>query len=487
MRSGVGSIEGTIITPPTNGADLYLPRHPGARHGELQQQRRPTVFITPHDRPAYTDASLGKVLTTGIDPAGDVLDHIMPRYLLEPRDLAILVYYLKHLSAEFSPGVDEKTLDFATIVVQDVPAADRDAMLKPLQLFIANRNARVRLFEGRKQHAVFAEDMDLSYRKLSLSIWELAGPPDTWKTQLEAYYRKKPVFAVLGGIAKTTWQPIHEFCNKNGIPCILPSIEQPIVSEDNWYVLYFSRGPAQEGESAARYLRTRTDLLKEPVRIAQVYREGGKGAVIAQRFRDVLQTLGMAMPNDMILHGNDPVPGELLNKAAGESGSTILALWLEAEDLSKISFPSPKTPLPPLFVSGSLLGDRMEVVPEQVRSITYMTYPSRLPQESREVDRVVTTWLKQNRLPISNKRVSADVYVLSTLITDVLMHMKRYYYRDHFLDVIDMQRDHDYTVLNYPRLSFGPGQRYASKGCYIVQLTNGRDPKLVPVSDWVIH
>jgi hypothetical protein len=119
--------------------------------------------------------------------------------------------------------------------------------------------------------------------------------------------------------------------------------------------------------------------------------------------------------------------------------------------------------------------------------MTYVTYPSRLPQESKEIERVVTTWLKQNRLPLSNKRISADVYVLSTLITDVLMHTKRNYYRDHFLDVIDMQRDHDYTVLNYPRLSFGPGQRYASKGCYIVQLTKGQDPKLVPVSDWVIH
>jgi hypothetical protein len=76
---------------------------------------------------------------------------------------------------------------------------------------------------------------------------------------------------------------------------------------------------------------------------------------------------------------------------------------------------------------------------------------------------------------------------MGTMLTEVFMHMKRNYYRDHFLDVFDMMADQTYTVLNYPRLSFGPGQRYASKGCYIVQLTEGPNPELMPKSDWVIH
>ncbi|MDA8240180.1 MAG: hypothetical protein M0Z67_07390 [Nitrospiraceae bacterium] len=31
----------------------------------------------------------------------------------------------------------------------------------------------------------------------------------------------------------------------------------------------------------------------------------------------------------------------------------------------------------------------------------------------------------------------------------------------------------------YPRFSFGPGQRYGSKGCYIVQLARGPKPELI--------
>jgi hypothetical protein len=65
--------------------------------------------------------------------------------------------------------------------------------------------------------------------------------------------------------------------------------------------------------------------------------------------------------------------------------------------------------------------------------------------------------------------------------------MKMNYYRDHFLDIIDMLEDEDDEIVNYPRLSFGPGQRYASKGCYIVQLSAGEKPEIIRKSDWVIH
>ena len=64
--------------------------------------------------------------------------------------------------------------------------------------------------------------------------------------------------------------------------------------------------------------------------------------------------------------------------------------------------------------------------------------------------------------------------------------MKGYFFRDRFLEVIDMMQDDTMTAL-YPRLSFGPGQRYISKGCYIIQLGEGPEPKVVNASEWVIR
>ena len=63
-----------------------------------------------------------------------------------------------------------------------------------------------------------------------------------------------------------------------------------------------------------------------------------------------------------------------------------------------------------------------------------------------------------------------------------LWDMKGNYYRDNLFDVIGTFMDLDVPL--YDRLSFGPDQRYASKGCYIVQLSKSG---LVKKSGWVIH
>jgi len=47
--------------------------------------------------------------------------------------------------------------------------------------------------------------------------------------------------------------------------------------------------------------------------------------------------------------------------------------------------------------------------------------------------------------------------------------------------------DQDYAIATFPRLTFGPGQRYASKGCYIVQLGKGEQQELIKKSEWIIH
>jgi hypothetical protein len=80
---------------------------------------------------------------------------------------------------------------------------------------------------------------------------------------------------------------------------------------------------------------------------------------------------------------------------------------------------------------------------------------------------------------------SNQSYSIQQVLTMIIMDMKKNYYREYFLDIIGMNADMEVPL--YERISFGPGQRYASKGCYIVQLTKGEKPELVKKSDWVIR
>ncbi len=78
QRSGLGSVEGTVITWPTNGRELYKPRRKtGAWHKPESDRAKqdvrktlPSYWQIEDVRPAYTDKTLARVLRAGVDPAG---------------------------------------------------------------------------------------------------------------------------------------------------------------------------------------------------------------------------------------------------------------------------------------------------------------------------------------------------------------------------------------------------------------------------------
>jgi hypothetical protein len=114
-----------------------------------------------------------------------------------------------------------------------------------------------------------------------------------------------------------------------------------------------------------------------------------------------------------------------------------------------------------------------------------MTYPYRLPDQSIKHREVIRNWLRFRKVPIGDPMIQSKMYFLGWLLSNALMMTGNDYYRDYFLDSIDMMNDETYAIAAYPRLSFGPGQRYASKGCHIVKIAAGG--QLDPVTNWVIH
>ena len=140
-----------------------------------------------------------------------------------------------------------------------------------------------------------------------------------------------------------------------------------------------------------------------------------------------------------------------------------------------------------VFVSSTMLGDALSSLPDKIRNFTYITYPYGLPEERELVRAGVDQFWQSRGVNSINKTVSAKVYSGISMFSQAFGGMKNNRYRDYFLDLFDMMEDQiGYSVL-YPRFSFGPGQRYASKGCYIVTLTEGLQPKLIKKSEWVIY
>lgn len=484
LRGGLGSFEGGIVTLATNGAKLRVPRY--WKFPNLSQQEREDLKLqNPMARPAYTDATLAHVIETGVDPDGRMLHSVMPRYSLSDPDMAILIQYLKALSSKPSPGVDQQTLRFATVITDEVREQDQQAMLVPMNNYVNRHNQYSAGFGNRSYLSVGGSEMTGSYRKLALSVWRLKGPPGTWRAQLEDYLAKEPVFALLGGITYGEWQPIHAFCEAQQLPCLFPITDFPVVSDTDWYTQYFSKGYYQEGQAAARFLSGLDDPAAAR-RVLQIIPDGLAGRDLSRGFRETWKELGQGALQEVLLKPGEAVTAESLGALLQREKPTSVLLWTDQGAFAALEALADRADRPGwVFLSSSRLGAKLRDLPEKVRSFTWLTYPYRHPAEEPNVSKYATTLMAGLTDRNPEPRISTRVYAMIQVLRQALMDMDRNFYRDNFLDRIGMQRDQ--ILPDYYRLSFGPGQRYASKGCYIMQLGPGPEPQLVKKSGWVIH
>jgi len=487
LRSGLGALEGGVFSPPTNGARLYAPLR------DLQDipgsSMKRSMFKAP--RPAYTKESLAKALITGESPNGTMLSETMPRYVLSGNDMEIMIYYLENLSSRLSPGVTDDEIRFATIVTDTISQIDRESLLQPLTTFINTEwNGRLNNLLDRPG-VKFSPDAlgpgSKRYRKLSLDIWELKGAPASWPQQLESLYRKKPVFALLGGVVPGKWEPVHRFCEQNQIPCILPITALPVISGTDWYTLYFSKGYYQEGETAAKYL-SRVFSLPPEKKVVQVYREKETGIAISRGFADSWAELGSSPLVNRPLADNEVTDEKFWKRLAAAHPDAVLLVWLGPEDLGGIhTLAQGKGKPSSIFVSNGLLQGNFSQLPDSIREQLLLTYPNRLPTDDKNARSLVDGWFTYNKLSSGNQPISWNSFLLTRTLFRIFLDMEGNLYRDYFLDIFDDGRDITTSSVLYPKLSFGPGQRYAVKGCYVVTLPPGKNPAIVPQSDWVVY
>jgi Cytochrome c len=472
-RSGIGVNEGRITIPPISGK--YLLR-PGERPLPESSSQSPASGVVRHDR--YNDATLTRAIREGINADGKPLSYLMPRFALSDADSAALVDYLKSLSSEPVPGVTPDDLHLATIVTPDADPAERAGMIDVLEHFFSNKNDFER---GHDPPLVSARRIHYRVvRKWRLHVWELTGAPDTWEQQLRDRFRTEPVFAVVSGVGGRDWAPVHRFCERQAVPCLFPNVQLPVVAEGDFYPLYFSRGVLLEAD----LIRAR---LRQPASGAsgsmlQVYRRGDIGEAAAQALRG--QTGSSAF--DWI---DRPLPavagdGDLRQALASVRAGDTLVLWLRGDDLREL--PADPPPSVAVFASGLMAGLENAPLPANWRGATLVTYPVDPPQ--RRAVRLVAplTWFRTQKVPIVAERVQVDTYVACQVLSEAVGHAYGDLVPDYVIEQIENMVSLKLLNGYYPRLGLAPGQRFASKGGYLVHLPAASGAPVVADGDWVV-
>lgn len=469
-RSGLGSTEGRITVPPIVGAYLFAP--PGRSLEELGVPFADTARI---NREPYSDETLARAIREGIDPNGRVLNYLMPRYPLDDAVMAELITYLKGMTVAPAPGVTPGVLHFATIVTPDADPLKRRGMLEVMQRYFADKNAAV---ERTRAPTLYSSHrvMFRVARRWQLHVWELTGAPSTWHEQLRRHLASEPVFAVIAGVGGKDWQPVQSFCEEQALPCLFPNVEAPAGREHDFYTVYFSRGVLLEAGLIARELAEVGDVR----RVIQVFRAEDVGAQAAR----ALQAAAAGSTQQLVsrvLKAGDPAQ-ELAAVVRDAGADDALVLWLRPQDLEGL--PARPQRVRRIWISGEMGGLERSPLPAGWRAATHMAYPVDLPgQRAVRVDYALS-WFRIRAIPVVAQQVQVDTYVACGLVSETLSHMVDAFVRDYLMERIEMALDHRVLTGYYPHLTLAPGQRYASKGGYIVRFSDPEGPRLTAVGDW---
>jgi hypothetical protein len=472
-RSGLGNLEGDIVIPPIISKYLYR-----SRRANVEDMTLPHVpGWVPHDW-TYTDETLARAIRTGVRPDGQAMNPLMPHYALDDTSMAILIAYLKDLTSQPVPGVTETTLHFATIVTPDADPVEKRAMLEVLERFFAIQE-KVIAAESRPMRAS-REIMYRVTRRWQLHVWELTGTPDTWERQLDDHLNIEPVFAVISGLGRRDWRPIHHFCERNSVPCLLPNIDLPVVSEHDFYPVYYSRGVLLESDLIATRLSSEdAPPLK---RLVEIYRADDIGAEAAVDLESRASALGLKVVRRPLPAGSthSGAAMELDRALTGLGSGDGLVLWLRQSDLATLRG---RPPTPAVYASGLMAGLETAPLPVPWRAGTHLTYPVDTPEQRRVRMNFPLGWFKVQGIAVTAERVQTDTYLSCVILSETLGHLLDSFVRDFLIERMEMMLSRRLVNGYFPHLGLGPGQRFASKGGYLVHL--GEGDKVVVDSDWM--
>jgi hypothetical protein len=365
-------------------------------------------------------------------------------------------------------------------------------------------------------------------RKWDLDIWELTGAPDTWSAQLADLYRQKPVFALLSGVSNGTWQPVHDFCEREKVPCWFPTLDAPVVTPAK-YSFYFSGGVALEANVLAQHL-----LMQQPraKHVVQIFRDEEAGRAASGALSQALSGSGIVVEGRVLK--SDVSAAQALNLAMDKTGGdAVLMFWLRPDDVLALGQLEPAGAQQ--YFSGVLAKGERAPLASKWRASSHLIYPYELPDRRAAQLAYFNAWRNLRKIALVDEALQSEVFFALNFMTDTVSDMLENFYRDYLIERAenmlsrreggkaeqetrdrvalgrpgDLTRKHGTTMLMdesaripignqkeaavksqgttmYPHLSLAPGQRQASKGAYIVRFASDSGNQLAAESEWIV-
>ena len=417
-------------------------------------------------RGPYTERALDLATTRGVDPSGNKLLTVMPRYQMSPQDMSDLIAYLKILGTDRDTGLSEDKIVIGSVVPARGALADMGAVVRAETIaYFDELNSRGGIY-GRRIELRFAETGD--------TIAVTRG-------NVERLIKVDQVFAITGAFIAGADKEIATLLQENEVPLIGPLTLNPQTSFPlNRQVFYLLSGVDGQARALLDFAAKRAELKNSGV--AVVSTEGEINTTIADALRDESKKMGLSAPDVVTYSHGHFVPEQIAKRLKQTRRDTVFFLGAGDDALAFMKESEKLGWLPSIYFPASGFGKEIFDAPIAFTNRLFISFPTSPADQTEAGVGEFRAFAEKYKLPAGHLAAQISAYVSAKILVEGLKRAGKDLSRERLVQALEGL--YEYPTDLTPPVTYGPNRRIGAMGAYIVGV-NLEKKQFVPASGWI--
>ena len=416
--------------------------------------------------PPYTERGLELAITRGIDPAGNHLLNVMPRYQMSRDDLSDLIRYLKRLGKDRDPGISENMIVIGTVIPLSGPLADTGQAVKALMTAFCD--------EVNSQGGIYN-------RHLQLKFVGTAETPAATRANLERFLNDEQIFAMTGAFMVGAEKEIIAVVAQKEVPLIGPFTLYPQNGPLlNRQVFYLLSGIEEQARALVRFVAKKPEAKTGGLAI--VGPQTGPNEKVIEAIRDQSKKDGLNRPDDYNYTAGHFDAAETVKKLKQSNREVIFLLSTGEETLALMKEAEKSAWFPSIYLPGASAGREIFDAPAGFNGKIFFSFPTSPADQTPDGIKEFRALAEKYKLPAPHLAAQISAYAACKIFVEALKRAGRDVSREKLIAHLEDFNGFDTGVT--PTITYGPNRRIGALGAYVISV-DLQKKQFVPASAWI--
>jgi ABC-type branched-subunit amino acid transport system substrate-binding protein len=415
--------------------------------------------------PAFTESSFARLMTSGLDPAGNKLAVAMPTYRMPQEDMANLIAYLKRIETDTDPGVTETSIVLGTVLPEKTALSGlSQSMGDVLQAYFAEVNSRGGIYN----------------RKIELRV--IYGDSKSTVSNMKRLIDDDQVFAIVSGLTAGAEDGVATLTQEKEIPFVGPSTLLPHRGLPlNRYIFYLLPGLKEQARALVTFAAKKNGASES--RVAIVSPEADFNRSIAAAIEEQTKKLRWSAVTSSYYSRERFSAAEFVNDSHQKRIDTVFFFGSGPEAAAVLKEAEAVGWTPTLYMMGLLVGRNIgDAVSVKMKDKVFLAFPTVPADVSPAGAAEYSALLQRNKLESTHAAAQVSAIAAARILVHALELCGKNLSRERLITTLEGLNEYDTGLM--PKITFGPNRRIGALGAYVV--TIDPEKKLFPASmEWV--